>query len=397
MSTVTNKDIPIAPLKVQVVDRLAENNGSIKPPTTPQPQESDDGITLIQYSDELEAIVGPSPKQSLLLSTAGSSNNPFFHEACVYIPTHDELYITSNLLQSTTTATYPTILISRIRLTRSSTGNGIAALEWAKLRPPHGIDMPNGGVNYKDGILFCAQGSPSAGTGGLYYMPRNAPPKPVVTTFYGRDFNSVNDVVVSKRDGSIWFTDPCYGYEQGFRRNPELPCQAYRFDVNTGEVRCVADGFQMCNGIAFAPGEDVVYITDTGVIKGDGGFDLRRPATIYAFDVVRPHLRSSIQDPPSTLSSAQPYLTKKRVFAFAVQGVPDGIKCDTRGNVYAGCGDGIEVWNSDGCLLGRFVVPGGGGVANFCFGKEGEMFLCAEQRLWRVQLARETRGDLLDG
>jgi gluconolactonase len=63
------------------------------------------------------------------------------------------------------------------------------------------------------------------------------------------------------------------------------------------------------------------------------------------------------------------------------------------GNVYAGCGDGVEVWNDGGGLIGRILVPGG--VVNFCFGRNGEMFLCAEKNLWRVQLALTTRGALL--
>lgn len=82
------------------------------------------------------------------------------------------------------------------------------------------------------------------------------------------------------------------------------------------------------------------------------------------------------------------------MFAFAVHGVPDGIKCDVYGNVYAGCFDGIEVWNPAGTLIGTIVVPGGG-VANFCFGKDGEIFACSEQKLYRIQLARETKGALL--
>jgi gluconolactonase len=107
-------------------------------------------------------------------------------------------------------------------------------------------------------------------------MPRNAPPQALVTNWHGRDFNSVNDVVVSKKDGSIWFTDPCYGYEQGFRRRPELPNQVYRFEPETGELRVVAGEFERCNGICFSPGEDRCYITDTGMLYGDGGRDLQR-------------------------------------------------------------------------------------------------------------------------
>ena len=53
----------------------------------------------------------------------------------------------------------------------------------------------------------------------------------------------------------------------------------------------------------------------------------------------------------------------------------------------------MEVWNPAGTLIGRILVPGG--VANFCFGKDGELFLCAEQKLWRLQLAKTIKGALL--
>ena len=232
-------------------------------------------MSLVQYDAAFADLIGVSPTHSLLLSSAGTSNNPFFHEACVFIPEHDEVYITSNLLQPTSSSNFPTILISRVKLHRTdrlSGDNNVDTVEWAKLRPPAGIDMPNGGVNYKDGIIFCAQGSEKPGTGGIYYMPRNTPPIPLVTNFQGRDFNSVNDVVVA-RSGSIWFTDPCYGHEQDFRQKPKLPNQVYRFDPEAGDLRVVADGFGRPNGICFSPDERTVYITDTDHIHGDGNKD----------------------------------------------------------------------------------------------------------------------------
>jgi len=36
-------------------------------------------------------------------------------------------------------------------------------------------------------------------------------------------------------------------------------------------------------------------------------------------------------------------LQNRRVFAHCDKGFPDGIKCDTQGNVYSGCGDGVHV------------------------------------------------------
>lgn len=217
------------------------------------------------------------PTHSLLMSSSATTNNPFFHEACVYVAKHDELYTTSNLLQATKSSKFPTILISRLKLHRSVDQDFvIQAVDWNKMRPPMGIDMPNGGVNYiDDSIIFCAQGSASTGTGGIWHMPRGGDPKPLVTNFHGRDFNSPNDVVVAK-NGSIWFTDPCYGNEQDFRQSPKLPNQVYRFDPKTGDIRVVADGFGRPNGICFSPDEKIVYITDTDAIHGDGTVDLKR-------------------------------------------------------------------------------------------------------------------------
>jgi len=73
-------------------------------------------------------------------------------------------------------------------------------------------------------------------------------------------FNSLNDVVVA-RDGAIWFTDPPYGYEQGFRGRPQLPAMVYRFDPESRSVRAMADGFGRPNGLAFDPSGTVLYVT----------------------------------------------------------------------------------------------------------------------------------------
>lgn len=213
------------------------------------------------------------------MSSAASTRNPFFHEACVYVAAHDELYITSNLLQATKSSNFPTILISRLKLHRTdrlSGENDVNTVDWVKMRAPTGIDMPNGGVNYTDdSIIFCAQGSATTGTGGIYHMPRGAAAKPLVTNFHGRDFNSPNDVVVHS-DGAIWFTDPCYGNDQDFRQRPKLPNQVYRFDPKTGDIRVMADGLGRPNGICFSPDEKTVYITDTDMTHAEVTDDFTR-------------------------------------------------------------------------------------------------------------------------
>jgi gluconolactonase len=99
----------------------------------------------------------------------------------------------------------------------------------------------------------------------------------------------------------------------------------------------------------------------------------------YAYDVVR---RANGE-----------FLANKRVFAMADVGIPDGIKCDTQGNVYSGCGDGLSVWNPDGSLIGKILIPGG--VANFCFARKGELILLNETRFWIASIDTKVQGALL--
>lgn len=91
--------------------------------------------------------------------------------------------------------------------------------------------------------------------------------------------------------------------------------------------------------------------------------------------------------------SRQPFLINRRLFAMSDNGIPDGIKTDRDGNVYSGCGDGIQVWSPGGELIGKILIDGG--VANFCFGRAGRLFAMNEKRLWLIQLSPCTEGNIL--
>lgn len=213
-------------------------------------------------------ITGPSPTLEVLLK---NDDFPFAHEASVYIPSKDELFLTSNIF------TDPATNESTIKISKVAVGAHPVTSEIIDSTIP----FANGGVNHADGILFCGQGSLTQ-TGGLFQMSVDPPYKSslVVGEFYGTQFNSLNDVVVHS-DGSFWFTDPIYASVQGIRPAPKLPNQVYRYDPATGNVRVVADGFGRPNGIAFSVDEKTVYITDTASVIGDGSKDLTKPATMY--------------------------------------------------------------------------------------------------------------------
>jgi len=218
------------------------------------------------YSADFDTVIGQAPVLKLCLE----EDHPFAHEAGVYIPDQDALFVTSNQFSRNGQN-----IITINRLSRGT--NGI----WSREKITADVSMANGGINYDSGILFCSQGSMTTEP-GLVHMTASPPFKTrtLINNFHGRRFNSPNDVVI-KRDGTIWFTDPIYGFEQGICPQPQLPNQVYRFEPSNGDIRAVADGFGRPNGLAFSPDEQTLYVTDTDWIHGDGSTDDTRASSMY--------------------------------------------------------------------------------------------------------------------
>jgi gluconolactonase len=82
-------------------------------------------------------------------------------------------------------------------------------------------------------------------------------------------------------------------------------------------------------------------------------------------------------------------LANGRVFINTGAGIPDGMRCDTEGNLWCGWGggeglDGVAVYNPDARLIGRVLLPER--CANLCFGgtKRNRLFLAASQSLYSI-------------
>ncbi len=160
------------------------------------------------------------------------------------------------------------------------------------------------------------------------------------THFDGRELNSPNDIVVHS-DGSIWFTDPWYGRMPhfGVERTRELGWQGV-FRMAPGHrpgdaPQLVVDRFTFTqpNGLCFSPDEALLYVNDT------------EQANIRVFDV-----------------GEGGKLSNGRVFATGIRdslspGVPDGMKCDTDGNVWCCAPGGLWVYAPDGRHIGKVSVP----------------------------------------
>lgn len=178
----------------------------------------------------------------------------------------------------------------------------------------------------------------------------------------GGRLNSPNDVVVA-RDGAVWFSDPTFGIEQEKEGQPRPSEQKGRFVFRLapdGGLAVATDRFVQPNGLAFSPDERILYVCEAGIHQG-------APSEIRAFDV------------------ADGRLTNARIFAAISKGVPDGVKVDIDGRVYAGTGDGVRIWAPDGRPVGH--IPTEGPCANIAFGgADGRrLFLCAGRRVLAVE------------
>ncbi|MDQ3441848.1 MAG: SMP-30/gluconolactonase/LRE family protein [Planctomycetota bacterium] len=176
----------------------------------------------------------------------------------------------------------------------------------------------------------------------------------LIDSFDGKKLNSPNDAVVTS-DGTIWFTDPTYG----LGRNPkeQTANHVFAFNPQTKEINPVVSDFVQPNGLCFSPDEKKLYVADSG-----------KPRHIRVFDV----------RPDNTLSEG-------KVFCTIDKGVPDGIRCDEKGNVWSSTGDGVQVFAPDGKLLGRIPVPES--PANLCFGgADGKtLFITARTSLYAIE------------
>jgi gluconolactonase len=186
----------------------------------------------------------------------------------------------------------------------------------------------------------------------------------VVDSWDGKKFSSPNDLVI-KSDGTIWFTDPPYGLPKGEKKEQETN-NVYRYDPKTKEVKPVIKDCDMPNGLTFSPDEKKLYVADSG-----------KPRNIRVFDV----------KDDGTVENG-------KVFCALDKGAPDGIRTDKDGRVWSSAGDGVQIFNTDGALIGKIHMPSedpakpGESPANLCFGGDDmkTLYVTARTGLYAVKV-----------
>ncbi len=190
----------------------------------------------------------------------------------------------------------------------------------------------------------------------------------IADRYQGRRLTSPNDVIV-RSDGSIWFTDPDYGFlvpDFGHGDKPEQDRnRVYRVVPDTGEISVVSEDFDKPNGLAFSPDESVLYVGDTGRTHGEF-----RPHQLMAFNVVNEGTA----------------LANPRLFTVIEPWVPDGFRLDVDGNLYVTTGDGVQVFDQHGNLLGKILTPQVAANCSFGMSDNQTLFIGASNSIWSIKL-----------
>lgn len=311
------------------------------------------------YADEFQDVLGGAPRLVKVVETDA-------HEGVVYVSGEDALYFTTLPAPPSGSDTGPpSVAIKRLALDgdRFPLGNERISVVRQPANMANGMTLDASGA-----LVICEQGGPlepariarcDLATGKL---------ESLVDAWKRLPLNSPNDVVV-KSDGTVWFTDPSYGYLQGFRPEPKLGDRVYRYNPATGQLAVVADSFNKPNGLAFSPDESVLYITDSGANQEPDTFYEELPHHVRAFDV-----------------KEGGHLENDRLFRVTSPGFPDGIKVDAEGRVYTSAFSGVQVSNTLGDLIGEIRLPG---AVNFTFGGPGNhiLFIAANHAVWAASLA----------
>jgi gluconolactonase len=144
----------------------------------------------------------------------------------------------------------------------------------------------------------------------------------LVDKFEGKRFNAPNDIVV-RRDGHVYFSDPLFTPLD----QRELDFYGLYHVTPKGKIEAIAKMKTRPNGVTLSPDGKILYVAMTD------------DRSIRAYDLDRSGRASN-----------------ERVLIPNLQGGPDGIRTDVKGNLYIAA-RGVVVYSPAGELLGKITTP----------------------------------------
>ncbi|MBX2863640.1 MAG: SMP-30/gluconolactonase/LRE family protein [Leptolyngbyaceae cyanobacterium MAG.088] len=223
-----------------------------------------------------------------------------------------------------------------------------------------------GNNNGSNGLLLDPQGRLvlcEHGDRRISQMPWDGGKRTLVDAYNGKRLNSPNDAVFHS-NGDLYFTDPPYGFP-GYVDDPRRELDfagVYRLST-TGELTLLTKEMTFPNGLAFSPDEGTLYVAQSDP----------NAALWKAFSVNK----------DGTLGQSQTFYDVTSSVG-QLRGLPDGLKVDQRGHIFATGPGGIYVFTPDATLLGK--IETNVAAANCGWGEDGSvLYITADSYLLRLQ------------
>lgn len=209
--------------------------------------------------------------------------------------------------------------------------------------------------NGANGNAFDAQGrliSCESRTRRVVRLEKNGELTVVADKFEGKRFNAPNDVAI-RRDGHMFFTDPAFGNQEEGR---ELDYFGVYHIHPKGEIKLIAKPKGRPNGIALSPNGRILYVANSD------------EQNVRAYDVGR-----------------QGEIANERVLIANIDGVPDGMTVDEKGNLYV-TAKSVFIYSPDGKQLGEITMPERPTNVTFGDGDLLGLYITAQTAVYRARM-----------